>query len=122
MSNTVDVDLRENQDDAALLKLIRADKTLVDILNKLNDKVPIHKLEVARNVTDSGWTGLEPKLLITVIVDVPGMTWETFEDSVLAIAKNYSFYAEDTGYNFSLYLNNNSHTEEGDYAILQWEK
>ena len=122
MSDQVNIDFHENQDDATLLKLIRADQTLVAVLDELNGMVPIHKLEVARNVTDSGWTGVEPKLLITIIVDVPGMTWETFEDAVLARAKGYNFYAEDTGYNFSLYLNNNSHTEEGDYAILQWEE
>lgn len=113
------VNLKLKQDDKTLEKLIREDETLMEVLGELNSETPIQKLEVSRNIQHSG--SIDPKFLLTIVVDLPNMQWDVFRDAILRKAPEYDFHSEDTGYEFSLYLNPNNNSEEGDYAILNWK-
>lgn len=115
-------DINAIQGDKTLKDLIKEDAELIAVLKELNGMVPISKLEVSRNVCYQDWQSPTPKLLLTIIVDAPGMTWKTFSDSVKWIMKDYDFYAEDPGCGFALYLKSDSHIESEDYAIIHFEE
>lgn len=114
------VNLKLKQDDKTLKALIEEDKTLSAVLEELDAETSIQKLEVSRNIQHSGFID-SAKLLLTIVVDLPNMQWGTFRDAILRKAPDYDFHSEETGYDFSLYLNPNGSSEEGDYAVFHWD-